>query len=76
MTCAPAVLPQELIIQLAVGGNLCIPIGQEQQSLLLIHKNLDGSIENKNYYAGGICRNDQGWPLKVNTLRILLYTLL
>ncbi|MGQ0637178.1 MAG: protein-L-isoaspartate(D-aspartate) O-methyltransferase [Planctomycetaceae bacterium] len=37
-------LPQPLIDQLAPGGRLIIPIGRENQQLLMVEKNRDGTI--------------------------------
>jgi protein-L-isoaspartate(D-aspartate) O-methyltransferase len=38
ITCAPAEVPQPLIEQLAVGGRLIVPLGEEMQMLTLFHK--------------------------------------
>jgi protein-L-isoaspartate(D-aspartate) O-methyltransferase len=41
---APDHVPQPLIDQLAVGGKMVIPVGTGYQNLLLIEKQLDGSV--------------------------------
>jgi protein-L-isoaspartate(D-aspartate) O-methyltransferase len=42
---APDHVPQPLVEQLAVGGRMVIPVGREQQDLLLWEKQDDGSIK-------------------------------
>ena len=43
VTAAPKVVPPPLIEQLAVGGRLVIPVGDEQQQLKVITRNTSGS---------------------------------
>jgi protein-L-isoaspartate(D-aspartate) O-methyltransferase len=44
---APDHVPQALVDQLAPGGRLVIPVGQSSQELLLIEKDLRGSIQRR-----------------------------
>lgn len=45
-TAAPAVVPESLLDQLAVGGRLILPVGSgDKQRLLLITRNPDGFLE-------------------------------
>lgn len=41
-TAAPREIPQELIDQLAEGGRLIIPVGEQQQNLILVTRTADG----------------------------------
>ena len=45
---APNHIPQPLVEQLAPGGKMVIPVGQYVQSLMLIEKNADGTINQRN----------------------------
>ena len=45
---APDHVPPALVEQLAPGGKLVIPIGDRLQTLVVIEKNEDGSIEKRN----------------------------
>jgi protein-L-isoaspartate(D-aspartate) O-methyltransferase len=45
---APDHIPQPLIDQLAAGGRLIIPVGKYFQSLMLVEKKADGSVEKTN----------------------------
>jgi protein-L-isoaspartate(D-aspartate) O-methyltransferase len=47
VTCAPSRIPQPLLDQLAVGGRMCIPVGEndEVQELVLVVKQPDGSLQ-------------------------------
>lgn len=45
---APDHVPQPLVDQLAPGGRLIIPVGKYFQSLMLIEKHADGSVEERN----------------------------
>lgn len=49
VTCAPDAPPQPLIDQLAVGGRMCIPVGDGpfSQQLILITKQPDGSLQRR-----------------------------
>ena len=49
VTCAPDDVPGPLIEQLAAGGRMCIPVGDELevQRLVLIRKRADGSLERR-----------------------------
>ncbi|GAB4214948.1 MAG: protein-L-isoaspartate(D-aspartate) O-methyltransferase [Synechococcales cyanobacterium] len=47
VTAAPPHIPQELIDQLAVGGTLVIPIGRDDQSLLVARKTQQGLVFQK-----------------------------
>ena len=42
LTAAPDHVPEPLIEQLAIGGRLVLPVGEEPQSLVLIHRTEDG----------------------------------
>lgn len=48
---APDRVPQALIDELAPGGRLVIPIGEDSQKLLLIERNQDGSIQQREIVA-------------------------
>jgi protein-L-isoaspartate(D-aspartate) O-methyltransferase len=62
---APDHVPQALIDQLAPGGRLVIPIGEDSQKLLLVEKNKDGSVQRHEVLAvkfvpmTGEARNNQ-----------------
>jgi protein-L-isoaspartate(D-aspartate) O-methyltransferase len=43
VTAAPARIPQPLIDQLAVGGRLVIPVGEDDQSLRVVTRSTDGT---------------------------------
>jgi protein-L-isoaspartate(D-aspartate) O-methyltransferase len=49
VTCAPSKIPAPLLEQLAVGGRLCIPVGDvdEVQRLVLVTKQPDGSTQSE-----------------------------
>ncbi|OQX85346.1 protein-L-isoaspartate O-methyltransferase [candidate division KSB1 bacterium 4484_87] len=47
VTAAPPFLPQPLIDQLKRGGRMIIPVGDSYQELVLITKEMDGSIKKK-----------------------------
>ena len=42
VTAAPDHVPQPLVTQLKVGGRLIIPVGRQEQELLLLHRREDG----------------------------------
>jgi len=44
---APDHIPQALVEQLAPGGKMVIPIGKRHQELILIEKDLDGTVNQK-----------------------------
>ncbi len=44
VTAAPDHVPPELVLQLAPGGRLVIPVGDRDQELLLVEKAADGSV--------------------------------
>lgn len=44
VTAAPKAIPKKLIEQLALGGLMILPIGEDEQSLILLAKALDGTI--------------------------------
>jgi protein-L-isoaspartate(D-aspartate) O-methyltransferase len=45
---APNHLPQPLIEQLTPGGRLVIPVGEYDQSLIVVHKEPDGGTRHEN----------------------------
>ncbi|MFQ5491325.1 MAG: protein-L-isoaspartate(D-aspartate) O-methyltransferase [Phycisphaerae bacterium] len=49
VTCAPESPPQPLIDQLAVGGRMCIPVGDKWgvQELIQLKKNPDGTLQRR-----------------------------
>ena len=44
---APDHVPQALVDQLAPGGRLVIPVGDNSQKLLLIEKDLHGAVQHR-----------------------------
>jgi protein-L-isoaspartate(D-aspartate) O-methyltransferase len=44
---APDHVPQALVDQLAPGGRLVIPVGQHSQELVLIQKDMGGSVQRR-----------------------------
>jgi protein-L-isoaspartate(D-aspartate) O-methyltransferase len=44
---APDHIPQPLLDQLATGGRMVIPVGHPYQDLMLIHRQADGSIQQR-----------------------------
>ena len=50
VTCAPDHIPECLVAQLAPGGRMCIPVGDELevQRLVVVTKKEDGSLDRKN----------------------------
>lgn len=55
VTAAPGDVPESLIEQLAVGGRMVIPVGEQHQSqtLRLIEKGKDGQLESRDVIAVG-----------------------
>lgn len=53
VTCAAGEIPPPLVEQLAAGGRMLIPVGKRfgTQYLILVQKNLDGSVSSKNLMA-------------------------
>ncbi len=51
VTCAPPQIPQPLLQQLAPGGRLLIPVGENRQKLKLLKKSKQGKIEKKDVLA-------------------------
>lgn len=51
VTAAPAELPAALVEQLAPGGRLVIPVGEKQQTLMLVEKSLSGEVNQKSVIA-------------------------
>ncbi|QEQ95736.1 protein-L-isoaspartate(D-aspartate) O-methyltransferase [Neptunomonas concharum] len=47
VTAAPESIPEELLEQLAIGGRLVIPVGQNQQELKLVVKKSDKEFETR-----------------------------
>ena len=47
VTAAPPCVPEPLMEQLKVGGNLVLPVGTKYQSLRVIHRTRDGFVESK-----------------------------
>lgn len=47
VTCAPPEIPQPLLDQLAVGGRMVIPVGEQYQTLLLITRDDEGLHQEK-----------------------------
>ncbi len=47
VTCAPPEEPQPLIDQLVPGGRLVIPVGETWQQLKVLHKQEDGTLQDK-----------------------------
>lgn len=49
VTCAPNNIPRPLLDQLAPGGRLCIPVGEQfgPQALILVRKKRDGTLERR-----------------------------
>jgi protein-L-isoaspartate(D-aspartate) O-methyltransferase len=44
ITAAPSTIPQELLKQLAAGGRMILPLGEQAQELVLIAKSIDGAM--------------------------------
>jgi protein-L-isoaspartate(D-aspartate) O-methyltransferase len=44
VTAAPAQVPPALLEQLALGGRMVLPVGEEDQELRLLHKDADGTL--------------------------------
>ncbi len=63
VTAAPEQVPEELLVQLAIGGSLVIPVGQDQQQLKLIVRQSD--LE----YKTRIIENVNFVPLLAGTIR-------
>lgn len=63
VTAAPEQVPEELLGQLAIGGHLVIPVGQDQQQLKLITRRSD--LE----YNTRIIENVKFVPLLAGTIR-------
>ncbi len=53
VTCAAGEIPPPLVEQLAAGGRMLIPVGKRfgTQYLILVQKNLDGSVSSRNLMA-------------------------
>ena len=51
VTCAPPQIPQPLLQQLAPGGRLLIPVGENRQKLKLLKMSKQGKIEKKDVLA-------------------------
>ena len=47
ITAAPTIIPEPLVEQLKVGGQLILPLGDYSQDLFLITKNQDGITEQR-----------------------------
>ncbi len=45
ITAAPPELPQALVDQLADGGRLVVPVGEDEQMLQVVEKDADGNVE-------------------------------
>lgn len=45
VTCGAPFVPEDLVIQLKIGGKMVIPVGNDEQTMILITKNSDETID-------------------------------
>ncbi len=47
VTCGAPYIPEELALQLKPGGRMVIPVGQDEQTMILVEKNATGTLESR-----------------------------